>query len=290
MRNGSPNVIESTVFLSHLYVYPIKSCAGIALDEATVGPRGILHDREWMIVRPDGVFLTQRELPRLALIVPRLDGVHLALEAPGMPPVLVRAEDEGAALEVVVWRDRCLAKDAGAEVARWLTDFLEAPCRLVHMPPSTVRPVDPAYAAPTDQVGFADGFPLLLAAEESLVDLNARLPEPIPMNRFRPNLVIRGAEPFAEDTWTVIRIGGLTFRVAKACARCVTTTVDQSIGVKDGKEPLATLATYRQSPRGVLFGQNLIHDAPGVLRVGDRVEVLRHGQAELARILPTALV
>jgi len=267
---------EANIRLSGLYVYPIKSCAGIALDEATIGPRGILHDREWMIVRPDGVFLTQRELPRLALIIPRLDGGQLALGAPGMPSVVVRSEDEGKALEVVVWRDRCLAYDSGAEVAEWLTDFLGAPCRLVHMPASTVRPVDPAYAAPTDQVGFADAFPLLLAAEESLADLNTRLPEPIPMNRFRPNLVIRGAGPYAEDTWTAIRMGSLTFRVAKACARCVTTTVDQVTGVKDGKEPLATLATYRQSPRGVLFGQNLIHDAPGVLRVGDGVDVLSY--------------
>ena len=279
----------ANITLTAIWVYPIKSCRGIALQEAQVGPRGIARDRGWMIVNREGVFITQRLAPRLALIEPGMHGGQLRLSAPGMPPAAVPLDASGAAVEVTVWRDRCVALDQGAEAAAWLSHFLAMECRLVRLADDWVRPVDPVYAEATDQVGFADGYPFLLTSESSLADLNGRLPAPVPMNRFRPNLVIAGAEPYAEDRWRRIRIGELSFRVAKACARCVTTTVDQLRGVADGPEPLATLARYRKQERGAMFGQNLLHDGHGRLRVGDEIEVLEAvSQSGIESVEPSA--
>jgi uncharacterized protein YcbX len=258
-----------------LYVYPVKSCAGTALTVAQLGPRGIVHDREFMIVDPNGAFLTQREVPRLALIRPARASEGLELCAPGMPPLALRPVADGQNIMVRIWRDHLLAVDQGRVVADWLSTFLHTPCRLVRQADDVVRRVDPTFAThPDDQVGFADGYPLLLLSEESLADLNARLAEPLPMDRFRPNVVIRGAaEPYAEDGWSRVALGAVECSLVKACARCVTTTTDQTTAER-GAEPLATLARYRHVPRGVLFGQNLIHHAQHALRIGDTVRVL----------------
>jgi uncharacterized protein YcbX len=258
-----------------LFHYPIKSCGGVALDAAEIGPRGIRHDREFMVVEAaSGLFLTQRERPRMALIRPRIaDGV-LYLCAPDVPVLAVEQVRAGRSRDVVVWRDRCAAVDQGDAAAGWLSAFLETDCRLVRMADEHVRRVDPAYAVEeSNQVGFADGYPFLLISEESLADLNTRMQEPLPMNRFRPNIVVSGGEPYGEDRWRRIRIGAIVFHVVKACARCVITTTDQETSAR-GHEPLATLATFRRSARGVLFGQNLIHTETGMIRCGDRVEVL----------------
>ena len=270
----TPTAGEITV--SALYRYPIKSCAGAALDRAEIGPRGIRHDREYMVVEAaTGEFLTQRELPRMALIRPTIADAILRIEAPGMPSIEVPPLREGAAREVVVWRDACRAVDQGDGVASWLGTFLGADCRLVRMADDHVRRVDPVYAtSEQDQVGFADGYPFLLITQESLEDLNARLVEPLPMNRFRPNIVLAGGgEPYLEDGWRRVRIGEVGFAVVKWCARCAITTTDQETAAR-GKEPLTTLATYRRGKRGVLFGQNLIHDREGTVRVGDAVTVV----------------
>jgi len=258
-----------------LYVYPVKSCAGTALAQAELGPRGIVHDREWMITDANGRFLTQREQPRLALVRPTLIDGTLTLTAPGMPCFELPVTDDGPRREVVVWRDTVVAVDQGQAAADWLAGYLGLPARLVRQPADSVRPIDPAFAPrPTDQVGFADGFPVLLISEESLDDLNARLERPLPMNRFRPNVVVRGwGAPYGEDTWASVCIGAIPFEVVKACARCVTTTTDQATAER-GPEPLATLARYRRVPRGVLFGQNLVHAAAGQVRVGDPLQVL----------------
>lgn len=258
-----------------LYRYPIKSCADTPLAEAATDVRGFVHDRELMVVDGDGEFLTQRELPRMALIRPSVQDGSLRVEAPGMPSLDVTLLREGSMRDVVVWRDTCRAVDQGDEIADWLSDHLRYPCRLVRMADDHIRKVDPVYArTERDQVHFADGYPFLLISQESLDDLNSRLDEPLPMNRFRPNIVVAGGgAPYLEDGWKRVRIGELIFHVAKACARCAITTTDQAT-TERGKEPLATLATYRKVERGVLFGQNLLHEANGTVRVGDRLEVL----------------
>lgn len=265
----------ATATMAGLYHYPIKSCAGTALTMATLDPRGFRHDRELMVVdAATGKFLTQRELPRLALIAPTLDDRELRVAAPGMATLMVPVSKEGAARPVIVWRDTAPAVDQGDEIAGWLGEFLGRDCRLVRMAEGHRRAVDPTYATgPVDQVGFADGFPVLLIAQESLDALNTRLAEPLPMARFRPNIVIAGGAAHGEDRVARLRAGDVVFHAPKACARCTITLVDQATGVP-GKEPLRTFATYRRAARGVLFGQNLIHATTGTIRVGDPVTAL----------------
>jgi MOSC domain-containing protein len=277
----------SGAVVSQLHVYPVKSCAGTALEVAQLDARGIVHDREFMVIDRYGDFLTQRELPRLALIRPRRTEDLLELSAPGMPLYWLTPLVEGGSTTVRVWRDHVAAIDQGDSVADWLSEFLGEHCRLVRQVDSAIRHVDRAYATdPRDQLGFADGYPLLLLSEESLADLNRRLAEPLPMNRFRPNVVVRGvAEAFAEDCWARIRIGEVECSAVKACARCVITTTDQ-LTAERKPEPLLTLTAYRRVPRGVLFGQNVIHHTRGVLRVGDPVDVLSR-RAEAERVPPT---
>ena len=259
--------------LRALYRYPVKSLRGEEFHSLEVDARGFAGDRRWMVVDADGRFLTQRQQARMALVDTRIDtdgALHLA--APGMPPLSV----VGGGTEQImvrVWDDRVAAEPTGAEANAWLSEFIGQPCRLVRMPGATRRAVDPDYATADDQVGFADGFPFLLISQASLDDLNVRLEQPVPMLRFRPNLVVSGCAPFAEDGWRRIRIGALEFRVAKPCSRCVIPTIDYATGVR-GREPLQTLMTYRRRDNKVYFGQNLIHDGPGRLERDMPVEVL----------------
>lgn len=260
--------------LSGLFFYPVKSLGGIPLERAPVGRRGIRFDRHWMVVDGDGKFLTQRQLPRMALVRTALTPKGLRLSAPAMPDLDVALEPTGAAESLVqVWGDQCLARSAGEEAAGWLSRFLGTDCRLFFMPQQTERAVDPAYATADDRVGFADGFPFLLISQASLDDLNSRLDQPLPMIRFRPNLVVAGCEPYAEDGWRHIRIGTLSFRVAKPCSRCAIPTINPETGEK-GVEPLRTLSRYRREGKQVYFGQNLLHDGTGELKLGAPVEVL----------------
>ncbi len=265
-----------TITVSALYHYPVKSCAGLAATQLETTRRGFIHDREFMLVDSDGLFLSQREQPRLALIQPTISYDSLTLTAPAMPPLELLIQRAGARREAVVWRDACAVVDQGDVAAQWLSDYLQIECRLVRMADEFTRRVDPAYAQRADdQVSFADGYPFLLISEASLADLNSRLPDPLPMNRFRPNIVIAGCEPFAEDGWQQIRIGEMVFDVAKPCARCVITTVDQTTA-ETSKEPLKTLATYRAvNGGGVMFGQNLLHQKNGLLQVGETVSVIK---------------
>jgi uncharacterized protein YcbX len=228
-----------------------------------------------MVVDAAWRFVTQREQPRLALVRARREPDSLELTAPGMPLLAVDVNDSARA-EASIWSDRVVVADQGAEVAEWLAAYLGQDARLVRLPEDVTRRVDADYAVTSDdQVSLADGFPALLISEESLTDLNSRLEQPLPMNRFRPNIVVRGAQfAYEEDTWAEIRIGEVSFSVVKACARCIVTTTDQNTALR-GPEPLATLATYRRVERGVLFGQNLIHRAPGQITLGDRVHIVR---------------
>jgi uncharacterized protein YcbX len=273
-----------------LYSYPIKSCARLEHQQIALDDRGPVYDRRWMVVSEapgeENQFMTARELPRLAVVQPRFAGDELALTAPDMPEIrLPLAQARSADRTVVVWNDTVRAMDEGDVLAGWFSDFLGYPLRLVRLSDDADRPVSPQYARAAAQVGFADGYPLLLAQTESLDDLNQRMAArgkaALPMSRFRPNIVVSGSgQPWAEDTWRHISAGDIPFDVVKPCARCVMTTVDPATGtIPDRQEPLATLATFRKAAKGVMFGQNIIHRALGTLHVGDAVEILETAPA-----------
>ena len=260
--------------VSKLTIFPVKSCRGIDVMLAALEPRGFRFDRRWMIADGSGRFFTQREYPRLALIAVEQGVNDLSLNAPGMQTLRIPLRLTGRPLlQVEIWDDRVQAMTAEPDAAKWISSFLGISCQFVYMPDASDRPVNPRYAFRKEQVSFADAFPFLLVSEASLADLNTRLETPLPMNRFRPNIVVAGCEPYEEDTWKQVQIGSTLFHVAKPCARCATTVVDQSTGIK-GVEPLRTLSTYRTSNGKVLFGQNLIHEGGGEIRVGDAVTVI----------------
>ena len=262
------------VEVAALYIYPVKSCAGIRCEQAILDARGLRHDRGWMIVDGHDEFVTQREQPRLALLTPQLDADTLRLTTPEGHTVSIPTTGVvGPTRRVRVWRDWCEAVDQGGAAAQFLSDWLGESVRLVKMADTSKRRVDPRYAKTPALTGFSDGYPLLLLSEASLDDLNARLDTPLPMNRFRPNLVVTGCERFAEDGWKQLKINTITFNVAKPCERCVVTTTDQATG-KRGVEPLRTLATYRRAGTKVYFGQNIIHRTEGSIAVGESVEVV----------------
>lgn len=270
--------------LSSLLIYPVKALRGCPVNCAAIDERGIAGDRRFMVVDPEGRFLTQRTLPRMALIATRLDENELTLSAAGREDIRVPrgSQPDAEPIRVSVWKSEGLAaEDCGQDAADWLGDFLGTRCRLVRAGARFQRPVRRAPAGLGDrQVGFADGFPGLLVTEASLADLNDRLLErgvvPVPMDRFRPNLVIAGAAPYAEDTWKRVRIGNAVFYAAGPCARCGVITTDQATGARD-TEPLRTLAEYRRDPakpEDVNFGQNVIPESTqGLIQVGDSVTV-----------------
>jgi len=257
-----------------LFIYPVKSCGGVTVDQAVAGATGFELDRRWMVVGDDGKFLSQREHPRLALVQVQLSEGGLVLGAPELPPrAIALAGRETPACRVQVWDDECPASDEGRDAARWFSEHLGCPARMVRMAGDDARPLGSSSAQPGDRVSFADGFPFLLLSTASLDGLNRRLSLPVPMNRFRPNIVVDGCEAHAEDGWQRVRIAEVVFRIAKPCARCVITTVDQETGER-GREPLRTLSTYRSFEGQVHFGQNLVHEGRGVVQVGDGLEVL----------------
>jgi uncharacterized protein len=259
--------------LTGLTYYPIKSAAGTSVESWGVDQRGLWFDRRWMVTDPRGRFLTQRTSPKLALVRPEVCDDRLIIQAPGMKPLTLPLEPEtGERLPVTVWDDTCEGRWLGPEPAEWFSAYLGLSCGLVHMPDTTVRPANPDYDPAGTPVSFADAFPFLLISEESLADLNGRLSQPLPMNRFRPNLVIAGADPFVEDRLTDFEIGGIRFRAVKPCDRCVITTTDQQT-MERGVEPLRTLATYRRVAGKVYFGQNVVHRGSGRLSVGARLLV-----------------
>lgn len=267
------------VTLSSLHIYPVKGLKGIGLEAARCTDRGLEHDRRWMVVDSGGEFLSQRAHPKMATIWTEIADGALSLSAPDVAGVEVPLAAPGAAtLQVRVWDSVCDAAPVSPAADRFLSDYLGLECRLVYMPESSERYSNRHYAGEGRRVAFADGFAYLLATEASLADLNSRLltksHSALPMNRFRPNLVISGNAPYAEDEWREIRIGEAVLRAAKPCGRCQVTTTDQSSGEVKGPEPLATLSTYRQSSEfGVMFGVNLVTVRTGEVRVGDVLEI-----------------
>lgn len=268
------------MYLSEINVYPIKSLAGISLKNATVETRGLKFDRRWMLVNDKNHFLTQREFPKMATINVEILEDCLRVSADNQNVLIPFVTDTNETASVKIWSSRCRANVYGKEVNEWFRNVLQTDCRLVQMSEETQRKVNYFYAVHKDDaVSFADAYPFLIIGENSLADLNSRLDNAISMNRFRPNFVVSGSEPFAEDSWKKIKIGACEFHVVKPCARCVITTIDQENGVKQGVEPLKTLANFRIPKRSIkkkiLFGQNLIAENTGLtIKVGDKIEIL----------------
>lgn len=271
-------VFLSMLSISQLYIYPVKSLGGIAVNRAIVTERGFENDRRYMLVDTDGLFLTQRQLPSMALLRTAIEGSQLiiwhkdrALEKLRLP--LVPRHSLSAAI-VKVWDDYCEAHYVSDEADKWFSDKLNSPCRLLYMPESTQRMVDPVYALNNDITSFTDGYPVLLIGQSSLDDLNGRMEEALPMDRFRPGIVMVGGQPFDEDKMAQFSINDINFYGVKLCARCTITTTNQETGVT-GKEPLKTLANYRMTNNKVYFGQNVLCGGKGVIKVGDAINSIK---------------
>lgn len=261
--------------VTRLYLHPVKSVGGMAVAQFDIDRFGPHLDRRWLVVDREGRFLTQRQHAAMALVRVALNDDQVTLSVPERDAVSFSPADfvGGESLPVQVWRDQCNAQAGPAALDDWLSQYLGVACRLVYMPDTTRRAVDPGYAKQGETVSFADGFPLLLTSESSLTDFNTRLSFSIGMERFRPNLVVDGSTPFAEDDWKRIRVGRMDFIVAKPCSRCAIPTIDPTTGSKQ-PEVFKTLKSYRQRDGEVFFGQNLLPVGTGSVQVGDRVEVL----------------
>jgi uncharacterized protein YcbX len=261
-----------TLHVAALFVYPVKSAAGIALEIAEAGPAGLRHDRRWMVVEADGTFVTQREVPELARVAVAVEGSALRLDTPGAATLRVEEPRAAPLRRVEVWGDICEAADAGPEAAGWLSSLVGRPLGLVHLPDAALRTVDERYAT-GHRVGFADAYPYLVLGEASIASVAAQ-GGAAEVRRFRPNLVIAGAEAFAEDGWRVIEAGDVRFELVKPCARCAVVDVDPARGVR-APGTLAALSRFRKLEHKVLFGQNAIASRTGTVRVGDEVRVLQ---------------
>lgn len=268
--------------VSAIAIYPVKGCHRVEVTEAVVQPWGLAADRRWLVVDArTGVAITMRDTTRLTQIFPEVHGDGLVLRMAGLPSLTVSAPASAALVDVTVWSSTVPAMPAGPAADEWLSDALDQAVRLVWLDDPTRRPVKPAFSLPTDRVSFADGFPVSLANSASLAALNDLIVEadpdqaPVPITRFRSNIVISGAPAWAEDSWTGgrIRVGDVVFRVAKPNDRCVVTTIDMETGEK-GREPLRTLGRYRNVDQELLFATYLIPDTPGTISVGAPVSLL----------------
>lgn len=272
-----------TVRIAELYHYPVKSCAGIGLDEAVLDPSGIRYDRDWMVVNEEGVFVAQRGGSRnrgigvreLCHVETAMTPRHLELRAPDMPALRVSLDGGGTSTRVRVWGRALPAHDEGTEASDWFTTYLS------RYRPDRYRLVRIQRTAP-DVNGFVDDDTLLLQSRASFEDLNARLGDPVPIDRFRPSIVLEGTAPYEEDRIETFASSGMTFKGKALCTRCPITMTDQRTAELH-HEPLRTLATYRRVPAGVAFGRYFQHDRPGRLRRGDVVEILAHGAPPVMR-------
>jgi len=259
----------ATLRLTQIWIYPIKSLGGISAATATVMEKGLQYDRRWMLVDKDGICITQRTNPEMALFTLQLktDGIeiHYSTDAIFLP---IHHPPAAPLCRVQIWDDVVSAVEVSEEHSRWFTERLGLECQLVHFPEECSRPVDPKYKVNDEHVSLADAYPFLIIGQSSLDDLNSRLPAPVPINRFRPNFVFTGGLPYEEDHWGNFMIGSTGFAGVKPCARCVLTTVNHETG-KKGVEPLRTLTTYRNFDNKIHFGQNLVALGTGTVAVGD---------------------
>ena len=273
-----PQTSPGDIRLASIHIYPMKAARAVNLDESRVEPWGLAGDRRWLLVDEDGRFISQREESSLARVVVSCGPDGIRVSAEGRTGLVIAEPPAGAALlKVRVWSSTLLAAAAGPAADAWFSAYLGRPARLVYLDDPTRRPVDPEFGRAGDVVSFADGYPLLLTSAGSLGELGGWLAaageHPVPMTRFRPSVVVAGAPPWAEDRWRRVRIGAVPFRVAKPCGRCMVTTTDQVTGER-GRQPLKMLGRRRRFGQQLVFGQNLIPDAGGVIRVGDSVEIL----------------
>jgi len=268
--------------LQDIYIYPIKSCAGIRVNRWPVTQKGLMYDRQWMIIDQNGQFLSQRKLPQMALIQPTVLDQQLVLSAPEMEEIqfsIEKVDTSEVVIQANIWQDQCRVKPVSNELDQWLSEFLKINCRLVYQDQNDIHQVDQHYAKPQDQVYFSDGFPFLIISENSLADLISRMPYKISMLRFRPNLVISGSPSFAEDHWQEIEIGEISFRLPKPCSRCPIPNIDPKTG-KSSKETIKTLNQYRRFNNQVYFGQNALHNVSGQLSIDDPVIILLTGDPQ----------
>ena len=263
----------SEIIISELAIYPVKSMRQVPLEKAAIDMGGLKNDRRWMVVDADGRMITQRQQSRLSLIQPELIDGGIVLHVSGQSDLKVSVPT-GNTLIVSIWSDNCSVCDAGDEAAQWLCQFLGVVCRLVYFPDGEVRVVDQSYAQQGDHTAFSDGFPVLLISQASLDDLNGRMKDPVPMARFRPNIVVSGCDAFAEDDWQQLQIGELNLRIVKPCCRCVIPSIDIETGERSqNHEPTKTLSTYRRRDNKILFGQNVVIDGEGELETGMTVNI-----------------
>lgn len=262
--------------LTDITIYPVKSLGGLSLKKALVQRKGLQFDRRWMLIDREGVALTQRQYPDMALIKVHVDDSAIFLDYVRQGKVLSSRDFSlsdtrpGDTISATVWGDTVSVQEVDTELSEWFSGLLRVDCRLVQFPEQNPRQVDRVYAPHGENVSLADAFPFLIIGQSSLDDLNARLEIPVPMNRFRPNFVFSGGAPFAEDEWREFSIGSVRFLAVKPCGRCTVPTIDQDLATK-GAEPIRTLSLYRKKDNYVLFGQNLIALTEGEVSVGDAV-------------------
>lgn len=257
--------------ISELYIYPIKSLRGIKIDRAVVTDRGFQHDRRWMLIDSHNRFVSQREHAVMVLLIPQINEEHLIVSAPDGTSVKIPLHYENKQLVTVsVWDDTCQAQLIDEAIDNWFSKQLNMDVRLVFMPDETFRQTDPRYTNEDQITSFSDGYPFMMIGQASLDDLNNRLEKSLPMERFRPNIVFTGGEPYQEDLMDNITINGINFNGIKLCARCVMITIDQETAVA-AKEPTKTLAKYRAKNKKIYFGQNLVHQGIGIITIGDEL-------------------
>ena len=259
----------SELVITEIWIYPVKSLGGIQLHSAKVLPKGLEHDRRWMLIDGGNQFMTQRTFPAMALFRLLYESGKFSIRH-GNQVIGLPLSHGNTRITATIWDDTVDVYEVSPAHSEWFSEILGMDCRLVSFPEENARPVDPRYSIHHEQVSLADAYPLLIIGQSSLDNLNQRLREPLPMNRFRPNLVFKGGEPYEEDSWKEFRVGLNRFAAVKPCARCVVTTVDQETAIK-GKEPLATLSSYRRKDNNVYFGQNLLPLDHFEISTGDQI-------------------
>jgi uncharacterized protein len=261
--------------VSQLYIYPVKSLGGIAKETVEITDMGLKYDRKWMLVDENNLFISQSTRPQMAVLqtAETENGIKVFHKQDPQDAIIIPFDNENAEkINVVIFEDTCDAVEVGKKQNEWFSNMLQTNCKLVYMPDDTGRLVDKRYATNEEITSFTDGYPILMIGQSSLDNLNEKLVEQLPMNRFRPNIVFTGGHPYIEDEIASFEINKINFRGVKPCSRCIMTTINQQTAEK-AKEPLATLATYRRKNNKVYFGQNILHQQTGFIKTGDEIKI-----------------